>query len=54
MFNKKNGERTIFHLDTRCEIKDDIVLADFKWVTYTQGFVVPASDLSPNYIVTYI
>jgi hypothetical protein len=35
----KNGERTIFHLDTRCEIKDDVVLAGYKWVAYTQGLL---------------
>ena len=55
IFNKKKMEkRTIFHLDTRCEIKDDVVLAGYKWVTYTQGFVAPARDLSPEREVTYI
>jgi len=47
-------EKTIFHLDTRCEIKDDIVLAGYKWVTCAQSFVSPARDLSPDCEVTYI
>jgi hypothetical protein len=55
MYLTKNGERTIFHLDTGCERKDDIVLlAGYKWVTYAQGIVVPARDRSPDYKITYM